>query len=393
MRRKEFLKKTGKIVGVSSALLLSGCDFFRQDKEKNRDDKAEQLPGEKMNDLKEPGRREGMFYEKLANGQARCGICFHQCVIDPGERGFCRNRENIDGKLYLIVYGKPSAVHVDPVEKEPQHHFLPGTNIYCVGTAGCNFRCKYCHNHHLSQSSIEELRYQTLLPSDVVNEAVQEQVGAISFTYNEPTALYEFMYDTARYAQDEAVGLIFHSNGSMQTEPLKELLKYTDSVTIDLKGFEESFYREISQAELDPVLSSLKTIAASGTWLEIVNLVVTDLNDAPQHIEPMCQWIKAELGPEVPVHFTRFSPSYKMTDTAPTPVPRLERARDIARDKGIKYVTIGNVPGHEYNSTFCPECDQMLIHRHHFSVAENNIENGQCPNCGLEIAGVWSLSS
>lgn len=380
MKRRDFFAKTGKVLGAGSLLFLTGCarlPFFEEEKE------------EDIFEREDFEVKEAMFYEKLANKTTRCGVCFRYCTIEPGERGFCRNRENREGKLYNIVYSRPSAVQVDPVEKEPQHHFHPGTKIFCVGTAGCNFRCKYCHNWHLSQKSIDDIGYQYRTPGEIVDGAQENEVSAISFTYNEPTSLYDYMYDTAKLARERGLGVIFHSNGSMNREPLEKLLDYVDSATIDLKGFKESFYRDISQAELSPVLATLKTIANKGVWLEIVNLVVTDLNDDPATIREMCCWIRDELGKDTPLHFTRFMPSYQLTDTTPTPVERLERAHDIAREEGLRFVTVGNVPGHEKNSTFCPGCDHILIKRDHFSVHQINMEEGQCVHCGEKIPGVW----
>ena len=334
--------------------------------------------------------REVMFYKKLENGSVQCGICFRRCVIAEGQRGFCRNRENREGRLYNIVYGRPSAVHIDPVEKEPQFHFLPGSSILCLGTAGCNFRCKHCQNWHLSQRSIEEMEFvYSLTPSEVVELALKKNIPTISFTYNEPTSFYEYVYDIAKLAKQKGLKIIWHSNGSMNPEPLGELLKYTDGVTIDLKGFTGKFYSQISSAKLEPVLDTLKNIKESGVHLEIVNLIIPTHNDNLQDIRRMCSWIRENLGEEVALHFTRFFPAHKLTTLPPTPVSRLEEAYGIAREIGLKYVYIGNVPGHAYNSTFCPKCNKRLIHRTHFTVLKNNIRDGKCKFCGAEVPGIW----
>ena len=334
--------------------------------------------------------REAMFYDLLDGNAAGCRLCFRRCIIVPGERGLCRNRENRCGRLINIVYGLPSAIHVDPIEEEPLHHFLPGSNIFCIGTAGCNFRCKFCHNWHLSQRSLEEMRVVYSLPPErVVTEAKNRGVPSISFTYNEPTSLFEYMYDVARLAKAQGLRLIFHSNGAMSADPLQALLPYTDAVTIDLKAFTERFYREICQAELAPVLLTLKAIKEAGPWLEIVNLVIPGQNDAPEEIREMTSWINSELGPEVPLHFSRFFPNYRMTDVSPTPVSTLENCRAIAMAEGLKYVSVGNVPGHRYNSTFCPGCGEVVIERHHFTVLNKALESGACHHCGRVISGVW----
>ena len=353
--------------------------------------------------------KEAMFYQKLdpsldpslkrnkkvyplglEDGSVQCGICFRKCIIPEGGRGFCRNRENRKGLLYNLVYGRPSAVHIDPVEKEPQLHFLPGSSILCLGTAGCNFRCQHCHNWHLSQRSIEQMEYiHNLTPPDVVDLALRKNIPTISFTYNEPISFYEYVYDVAKLAKQKGLRIIWHSNGSINPEPLSELLKYTDAVTIDLKGFTSKFYSEISQARLEPVLETLKAIKQAGVHLEIVNLVIPTLNDNPDDLRKMCVWIKENLGPDVPLHFSRFSPAYKITALPPTPINKLEEAYSIAKEVGLNYVTIGNVPGHIYNSTFCRNCKKRLIQRRHFTVLENNIEEGRCKFCKTEIPGIW----
>jgi len=334
--------------------------------------------------------RETMFYQKLKDNTVQCGICFRRCIVPEGRQGFCRNRENREGILYNIVYAQPSAVQIDPIEKEPQYHFLPASQILCIGTAGCNFRCKHCHNWHLSQRSIKEMEYTYDLPPEgIIKIAQEKKIPTISFTYNEPISFYEYVYDVAKLAKEKGLRVIWHSNGSLNPEPLEALLKYTDAVTIDLKGFTEKFYSEVSSAKLEPVLKALKIIKEKEVWLEIVNLIIPGLNDDPEDLRKMCIWIKENLGPDVPLHFSRFFPAYKLTAVIATPVQTLEIAYNIARESGLNYVTIGNLPGHVYNSTFCPKCKKRLIHRVHFSVLANNIINGKCKFCGYRIAGVW----
>ena len=333
--------------------------------------------------------RETMFYEKLAENIVRCNICFRKCIIEKGERGFCRNRENRGGVLYNIVHSKPSAVQIDPIEKEPQFHMLPGTQILCLGTAGCNFRCLHCHNWQLSQKTIEEIGYIYYLPpKKVVELALEKNIPTISFTYNEPISFYEYVYDIAKLAKTKGLKILWHSNGSMNPKALRELLKYTDAVTIDLKGFSKRAY-DNSSAKLEPVLNTLKIIKEAEVWLEIVNLVIPTINDPPEEIRQMCEWIKENLGPDVPLHFSRFFPTYKLTNLSPTPIKTLEGAYRIAKEVGLNYVTIGNTPGHKYNSTFCPRCGKRLIHRAHFAVLKKNIKDGKCVFCGEEIPGIW----
>ena len=335
---------------------------------------------------------EARFYQKLATGGVNCRLCFRKCIIQEGRRGFCRNRENRNGTLRSLVYGRPAALQLDPIEKEPMFHNLPGTTILCTGTASCNFRCKFCHNWHLSQRTFEELEpySRKMSPEDIVDRAVKRGAG-LSFTYNEPTVFFEFMYDIARLGREKGLNTIFHTNGGMQAEPMKALLPQMKGVTVDLKGFTADYYKDVSFASMTPVLNTLKLIKQEGKWLEIVNLLVPTLNDDMKLIQEMCVWIRENLGPEVPVHFTRFFPAYKMKHLPPTPVKTLEKARKTAIAEGIKFVYIGNVPGHKYNSTFCPECGKKIISRIHFSVRSVKLKNGRCKYCNYPVPGIWDL--
>mgnify|MGYP003873093497 CR=1 FL=1 len=332
--------------------------------------------------------KEVMFYRKLEGNWIQCETCFRMCTVPPGGRGFCRVRENRDGRYYSLVYARPSAVHIDPIEKEPQYHMLPGTEILCFGTVGCNFRCRHCHNWHLSQASPGDLETYDIPPERAVEIALKKNIPTLSFTYNEPTAFYEYVYDVAVLAKSKGLRILWHSNGSMNPEPLKRLLRYTDAVTIDLKGFTKKAY-DNSSAELEPVLRTLKIVKQEGKWLEVVNLVIPTINDDPSDIRRMCEWIKENLGEDTPLHFSRFFPNYRLIHLPPTPIRTLEKAHEIALDVGLHYVTIGNVPGHKYNSTFCPRCGKRLIYRVHFQVLENNLRNGRCKFCGYSIPGIW----
>jgi len=334
--------------------------------------------------------QEARYYERLSQNRVNCHLCFRGCEISDGKRGFCRNRENINGKLYSIVYAKPCALQVDPIEKEPSFHMIPGTDIFCTATASCNFRCKFCQNWHLSQKSLEEIPYVDLKPEEVVRRAIQQHCETVSFTYSEPTAFYEYMFDIVKIAKKNGLKTLFHTNGSMSTDPLLALLKYMDAVTVDLKAFTEKFYSEVSSSELEPVLHTLRTVKSYGRHLEIVNLVIPTLNDNPKDIREMCIWIKTNLGRDTPLHFNRFFPQYKLTNLPPTPVETLEQAYRIAKKEELEYVYIGNTPGHEMNSTFCPRCKKKIIHRTHFSVSAKEIKDGKCRFCGYPIKGIWS---
>ena len=334
---------------------------------------------------------EARFYNKTSTQTVNCHLCFRNCSIAEGQKGFCRNRQNQNGILYSLVYGHAAAVQLDPIEKEPMYHNLPGSAILCTGTASCNFRCKFCHNWHLSQRTVEELapytKYQA--PADIVEIAQNKEAG-LSFTYNEPTVFYEYMYDIAKMGAERGLNTIFHTNGGMQAKPMKKLLQHMKGVTVDLKGFTADYYRNMSFARMTPVLETLALIKQQEKWLEIVNLIVPTMNDAMSNIEGMCRWIKKNLGPDVPIHFTRFFPTYKMKHLPPTPIKTLEDARKLAAEAGIRYVYIGNVPGHKYNSTFCPECKKKVISRSHFAVHQVDIIKGKCRYCGYQIPGIWA---
>ncbi|HSW67628.1 MAG TPA: AmmeMemoRadiSam system radical SAM enzyme [Bacteroidales bacterium] len=332
---------------------------------------------------------EAMWYTQLGFNNVRCDLCPRKCIITDGGRGFCRVRENQDGTLYSLVYGKPASVNIGPIEKAPLYHFNPGHRRLTLATVGCNLKCKHCHNWHISQSSPEQIRYQSLTPEEVVERAKRLGVNSISFTYTEPTIFYEYMYDIATLAREQGIRTSMVSNGYISPEPLKKLVRVLDAVKIDLKAFTEQFYSEICGGQLAPVKKTLQVLREEGVFFEIVNLVIPTLNDDPREIEKMCLWIRDNLGDDIPIHFSRFHPSYRLTRLPATPVETLEMAVKIAQRVGLKYVYIGNVPGHRYNSTFCPGCNERLIHRVHFSVLDNNVVNGACRFCGYKLPGIW----
>jgi pyruvate formate lyase activating enzyme len=336
-----------------------------------------------------PELHEARYYLQLDQDWVQCRMCFRGCVVPEGGRGFCRNKVNVGGRYYTVVYGRPSALQIDPIEKEPAFHMLPGATIFCTGTANCNNRCMFCQNWHLSQRSFEEIDHVAITPRETVQLALENGCDAVSFTYNEPTVFYEHMFDVAKAAKAVGLRTLFHTNGGMTKEPLAALLEYMDGVTVDLKAFTPEFYREVSSSQLEPVLRTLQQVHRSGAHLEIVNLVVPTLNDDADDIRRMCRWIRDTLSDEVPLHFTRFHPAYKLTRLPPTPIETLERATQIADDEGLQYVYIGNYPGHERNSTFCPQCGEKIITRVHFAVLSLDVEEGKCRFCGHSIPGIW----
>jgi pyruvate formate lyase activating enzyme len=333
---------------------------------------------------------EAVFYKKERGTTVQCLLCPRECVISDGKRGFCRNRENRGGTLYALVYGKPAVVDIGPIEKAPIYHFIPGHFRLCITCASCNFRCKYCQNWHLSQQSIEELDHYSYSPSEIVREAKKQGLNSISFTYTEPTVYYEYLYDISVLAKEAGMKTSIVSNGYINREPLLKLLKVQDAVKIDLKGFSEEFYKKVCSASLKPVLESLKTVKSAKVWLEVVNLVIPTLNDDPKMIDEMCRWVKENLGVDTPLHFTRFHPDYKLTHLSPTPVSTLDQAHDIAKKNGLRYVYVGNVPGHVHHSTYCPFCNRKIIHRTNFNVLEINVIDGKCGFCNSPIEGKWT---
>jgi len=319
----------------------------------------------------------------------QCTLCPHRCIIADGERGTCRVRENRAGRLYSMVYGNPCAVHVDPIEKKPFYHFLPTVPAFSLATAGCNLRCLYCQNWSISQVPPEQTQNADLPPEEVVRYARQYKAPVIAYTYSEPIIFYEYMLDTARLAREAGLRNVVISAGFIEPDPLRELCATVDAIKIDLKGYDEDFYREVCEAELGPVLEAIRTIYESGTHLELVNLVVPTLNDNLEQLQALARWVARDLSPDVPLHFSRFHPQYKLTNLPPTPVERLDRAREIALEAGVRFVYVGNVPGHPGNNTSCPACGRTIIVRQGFGVKEYHLQAGACAYCNQPIPGVW----
>jgi pyruvate formate lyase activating enzyme len=296
----------------------------------------------------------------------------------------------VNGELRSLVYGRPAAVHLDPIEKKPFYHFLPGTSALSFGTSGCPLRCRFCQNWELSQSTPGDLEAPFIPAVEMAGDAASRRIPVIAFTYNEPTVFIEYLLDVAAAAEARGVRSVMVSCGFANETPLADICRALSAVKIDLKGFSEEFYRTVCGAELRPVLRSIKQVAKSGRHLEIVNLVVPTLNDSEKSLQGLAAWVAGELGPDVPVHFTRFHPDYQLLNLPPTPVSTLERARDIAMAKGSRYVYVGNVPGHPGNNTYCPACRKVVISRENFFVTETHLKDGACEYCKQKIAGVWT---
>ncbi|PKN53249.1 MAG: AmmeMemoRadiSam system radical SAM enzyme [Deltaproteobacteria bacterium HGW-Deltaproteobacteria-13] len=320
----------------------------------------------------------------------QCLLCANGCVMANGQRGKCRTRMNVNGDLKSLVYGRPISIHVDPIEKKPFYHYLPGSAAFSLATAGCPLRCKFCQNWEISQASPEDNQISYTPPVGIVNAAQTIKAPVIAFTYNEPTVFTEYLTDIARDAKKQGIHSVLISCGFMNEAPLAEMCNVLDGVKIDLKSYSDDFYRNVCGAQLRPVLRSIKQIAKSRVHLEIVNLVVPTLNDSDKMLQGLIDWIAGEVGPDVPVHFTRFHPDYQLRNLPPTPVATLERAYHMAMSKGIHYPYVGNVPDHPGNHTYCPNCKKIVIKRQGFFITEMNLAGGRCKFCKHKIAGVWA---
>ena len=330
--------------------------------------------------------REAQFYEKLDDRAVRCTLCPNRCWLPEGVTGLCRVRQNIDGTLYSLVYNKPVSVNIDPIEKKPLYHFYPGTNILSLATVGCNLRCNFCQNWTISQSSPGDVQSYFVTPEEIIELAQEYKCKSIAFTYTEPTVFYEYMIDIAKCAHENDIKTVWVTCGYINEEPLRKLIPYLDAANIDLKGFSEDFYSTYTTGTLEPVLRTIEICKEEGLYFEITNLVIPNANDDPEMIRDMCIWLKENIGTEYPLHFSRFSPQFKLTNRPPTPVKTLEKAYEIAKDVGLEYVYIGNVVTAS-EDTFCPNCGKKIIDRYGFSVQEIHITDGKCDFCGYEIFG------
>jgi len=330
------------------------------------------------------------YFTPLNGGEVQCELCPKRCRVSKGKRGFCRVRENRDGKYYSLVYGNPCAVHLDPIEKKPFFHVLPATTSFSLATVGCNFECKFCQNWEISQAFPEDVYNYDVPPEMMVKKAKEVEARSVAYTYVEPTIFYEYMVDVCHLVKKEGLLNVCHSNGFINPEPLRNLCKVMDAANVDLKGFTEAFYRDICSGELAPVLETLKTLKKEKVHVEITNLLIPTQNDEMSGIEKMCLWVKKELGSDTPIHFSRFYPLYKLRSLPPTPVSTLEKARSVALSAGLEYVYVGNVPGHEGEHTYCPKCKKMVIQRSGYMVGEINLKGGKCKYCGKPIPGIWT---
>ncbi len=339
-------------------------------------------------------RKEAYLVKSLSGDAVQCRVCEHFCSIKPGDTGKCGVRQNVDGVLYSMVYGEAIAVHVDPIEKKPLFHFMPRQEILSIGTYGCNFHCIFCQNWQMSQmrdlNSRRGPRGQRPTPEMLVNTCLRERIPMIAYTYNEPTVFFEYSYDTAKLAHEHGIKNVYVSNGYMSRDALDMIEPYLDGINVDLKAFDDEFYREQCQARLEPVKRNISYIAReTDIWIEVTTLLIPGLNDSAEELRAMAEWLVG-VNPELAWHVTAFHPDYEMRDRPRTSQQSLARAYEIGAQAGLDYVYVGNVMDADRESTYCPECRHKLIQRHYYNVSELWPERGVCPQCKHAIAGVWS---
>jgi len=335
---------------------------------------------------------EAYLYESLKDNEVKCNLCNHRCNIKNGRRGICGVRENRGGVLETLVYGKVIARHIDPIEKKPLFHFLPGSLSYSIATVGCNFKCRFCQNADIAQMPSDlngRIVGDAYTPEDVVAAALKGDCKTIAYTYTEPTVYFEFAYDTAKLATEKGIRNVFVTNGYMTEEALQMIHPFLDAANVDLKAFTEGFYKTTCKAKLVHVKETLKRMKSLGIFVEVTTLIIPGLNDDKKELENLSAFLVEALGPETPWHISRFHPTYQLMDRPPTPVETLIKARDIGIKAGLKYVYTGNVPGESGEKTFCHQCKRLLIDRWGFYVRDIRIKNGKCPECGTVADGVW----
>ncbi len=334
-------------------------------------------------------KQQAMLGEKCQDNDVRCLLCAHGCRIKPGEFGFCGVRQNKDGVLQTLVYGEPIAAHLDPIEKKPLYHFLPGTRSYSVATVGCNFRCRFCQNWQISQLNKKDHRADGVPfvpPEEIVEQALIYKAQSIAYTYTEPTIFFEYAYDIARLAQDKGLANIFVTNGFMTRSALEQIQPFLNAANVDLKSFNDTFYRQTCSGRLEPVLQTIRNMKDLGIWLEVTTLIIPGINDSPAEIRDLTAFL-AGIDPNIPWHISRFHPDYQFDNHAPTPLTTLQAAQKIGHEQGLRYIYPGNVS--QDVNTACPECGQVLIKRRHYQVEKLDLTDHVCPKCQTPVAGIW----
>lgn len=333
--------------------------------------------------------KEALYFRQLKNG-VQCVLCPRFCFIREGEKGFCRNRINIENRLFTNAYNNLCAVHIDSIEKKPLYHFYPGSKTFSIATAGCNLTCKNCQNNHISQTGADQTKTYFLSPENIVEETLKNYCKSISFTYTEPTIFFEYMLETAILSHKKGIKNVIVSNGYINKEPLLELIPYIDAANIDIKAFDNNIYKKLCGAALQPVLDTLVTLHENHIWLEITNLLIPGWTDDFNMIEQMCEWFCKNNLADYPLHFSRFIPQFQLQDEQATPFTTLEKAYHIAKTSGMKYVYLGNVHGRGLENTVCPECKKNIVERTGYKIMNIYIENNCCEFCGKLIIGQWN---
>lgn len=383
MKRREFIKNS--LIGITSVFAINKININSS----NLLAKEDYPLNFKFKKETEFPVKEAMYYKKLEAKRIQCELCPQECKVADLERGTCGVRENRNGIYYTLVHSRPCTLHIDPIEKKPLFHYLPGTTAFSLATAGCNIECKFCQNWEISQFRPEQVESIYLPPNQLAALAKKYNCPTIAYTYSEPVIFYEYVYDTAIEANKLNIGSVIISNGYIKEKPLIELCKHLKAVKIDFKAFTEDFYRDICRGHLNPVLDTLKILKKIGIWFELVVLIIPTLNDSEKENVEMAKWIYKNLGSNVPVHFSRFYPNYKLKNLAPTPISTLEKCRNLAMKEGLNYVYIGNVPGHEGENTYCPKCKNIVIKRIGYSILEINLNKNKCRHCNEPIPGIF----
>ena len=368
MNRRDFMKYSGSLAAAGALALTSAHTTAAEEK----------------------ALVEARYYDKLDFKRVKCTLCPRQCVIDNLETGYCGVRTNKEGVYYTLVYGKPVTMHIDPIEKKPLFHFLPGSSAYSLATVGCNVNCKFCQNWEISQVGPDQVPSYDASPEDIVKAARRSGAPSIAYTYTEPVIFAEYMHDIAELGRRSGVRSVMITNGYINSQPMIDLCKVLDAVKVDLKAFTQKFYTELVSGELQPVLDTLVLLKKQKMWTEIVYLVIPGKNDDPGEIREMAQWIKQDLDIDTPLHFSRYHPQYMIKNIPPTPVSTLETCWEICRKEGLNFVYIGNVPGHSAEKTHCPKCGQVVVDRAGYNVKKVNLKGNKCSNCQTVIAGVWN---
>ena len=330
-------------------------------------------------------KRDAKFWKTISDKKIQCNLCSHSCKIDDGNFGICTVRKNEDGKLYTLIYGSVSSLSVDPIEKKPLFHFYPGTKVFSLGTIGCNFKCKHCQNYGISTAGLDYQHLREINPEQVIELAKKQDCQGIAWTYNEPAIWHEYSFDTSKLAKQNDLYTVYVSNGYIAEEPLREISSFLDAINVDIKAFDEDFYKKICNARLEPVLQTCELSKELGIHLEVTYLIIPGYNDSVEELTGFCKWVVEKLGTGVPVHFSRFHPDYKMTDVKITPMETMIRAYDIAKKTGVLFPYLGNVPSGDYENTVCPSCGSICIKRQGYSINLGGLSKNKCAKCNYTI--------